>query len=208
MKCYQIIFITLIFSMLSAQNIYQVSPNTFGNEIALTITNESQTSDASQVSVNLIKHCNAVKFEQQTQILENVAKGEELDTKFVFDVLRTAPVNQKDTLKFLIQDANGGTWIKEIVLEFTPPNTFALEQNYPNPFNPITTIQYQLAEDSDVLIQVYNIQGRKVKTLVDKSQPAGYYDYRFNAAGLASGLYFYRIQAGKFTKSRKMMVLK
>ena len=196
------------FALLLAQNVYQVSPNTFGNEITLSVTNESQTTNAEQVNVKLIKHCDAVRFEQDSKLLKLVSMGEEEDTKFIFDIWRNAPVNKRDTLKFLIQDVNGGTWIKEIILEFMPPNTFALEQNYPNPFNPMTTIQYQLAEDSDVLIQVYDVQGRNIKTLVDKHQQAGYYDHQFNAFGLASGVYFYRIHAGKFSKTRKMMVLK
>jgi len=197
---YIIMIITLI-SIFNAQNIYQVSPSTFGNEITLSVTNESQTIDAEQVNVKQIKHGDAVKFEQESKLIKLVSIGEEKDSKFVFDILRNVPVNKKDTLKFLIQDVNGGSWIKEIVLEFIPPNTFALEQNYPNPFNPLTTIQYQLAEDSDVLIQVYVVRGRKVKTLVDKRQQAGYYDHQFNTSGLASGLYFYGIQAGKFSKT-------
>ena len=196
-------------STLSAQNIYQVSPNTFGNEIFLTVANESQTTKAEQVSVKLIKHCSAVKFDQSSQIFENIAVGEELDAQFKFDILRNAPVNQNDTLKFVIQDKNGGTWIKEIVLEFMPPNTFALEQNYPNPFNPLTTIQYQLAEDSDVLIQVYDVQGRKIKTLVDKRQQAGYYDIKVNASSLASGVYFYQLKTNTgYIKTKKLVVVK
>jgi len=205
---YLLILIMVIFSILSAQNIYRVSPNTFGNEIILTVANESRTIDANRVSVKVIKNCNAVKFDQQTQVLENVAIGKELDSKFVFDILRSAPVNQKDTLKFLIQDEFGNTWIKEIILEFMPPNTFALEQNFPNPFNPVTTIRYQLPEKAKVELEIYNAIGQKVATLVNKEQEAGYYDVNFNASKLASGLYVYRITAGKHHSVKKMMVLK
>jgi hypothetical protein len=199
----------ILLSALSAQNIYQVSPNTFGNEITLTVANESQTTDAEQVNVKLIRHNDAVKFEQETKLLKLVSIGGEKDAKFVFDIMRNAPVNQRDTLKFLIKDQNNETWTKEIILEFMPPASFALEQNYPNPFNPVTTIQYQLAEDTDVLIQVYNIQGRKVKTLVNKHQQAGYYDFRFNASGLASGVYFYQLRTRSgYSKAKKLVIVK
>jgi hypothetical protein len=203
-----LIFILIIISVIHAQNIYRVSPNTLDNEIILTVANESQTLDVSQVSVKVIKHCDAVKFNQQSQVLENIAMGKELDTKFVFDILRSAQVNQKDTLKFLIQDEYGNTWDKEIILEFMPPKTFALEQNFPNPFNPLTTIRYQIPETAKVNLEIYNTLGQKVATLVNKEQEAGYYDVNFNASRLASGVYVYRITAGKHHSVKKMMVLK
>lgn len=203
-----LIFILIMISVLTAQNINQVSPNTIGNEIILTVANESQTIDANQVSVKVTKHCNAVKFDQQTQVLENVAIGKEMDANFVFDILRSAPVNQKDTLKFLIQDEYGNTWDKEIILEFMPPKTFALEQNFPNPFNPLTTIRYQLPESAKVTLEIYNTLGQRVATLVSKEQEAGYYDIKYNASRLASGLYVYSINAGKHHSVKKMMVLK
>ena len=88
------------------------------------------------------------------------------------------------------------------------PERFALEQNFPNPFNPSTVISYQLSIVSQVELAVYNILGQKVRTLVKEKQPAGAYKVTFNAHGLAGGVYFYRLQAGKFTAIKKMILMR
>jgi len=88
------------------------------------------------------------------------------------------------------------------------PYKYALEQNYPNPFNPSTTIEYSLPKTEQVTIELYTITGQKVRTLLDAKMPAGRHDLQFSGTDLASGVYFYRIQAGAFTQVRKMMLLK
>jgi hypothetical protein len=88
------------------------------------------------------------------------------------------------------------------------PKTFALEQNYPNPFNPSTTIRYQLPQSATVSLKIYDVLGREVQTLVNERQAAGQYSVPFNADGLASGVYFYRLQAGSFVQTKKMMLIK
>ena len=88
------------------------------------------------------------------------------------------------------------------------PETYALSQNYPNPFNPTTTIAFALPEAVDVRIVVYDVTGREVARLVDGRLGAGTHQVSFDATGLASGVYLYRIQAGRFTKVQHMVLAK
>ena len=93
------------------------------------------------------------------------------------------------------------------------PLQFVLHQNYPNPFNPVTTLRYDLPEDAMVTITVYNMMGRQVSTLVSSHQNAGYKSVQWNATNnsgqpISAGLYIYTIQAGEFSQTRKMILLK
>ena len=90
----------------------------------------------------------------------------------------------------------------------TPPTLVNLYQNYPNPFNPNTTIKYSLPEASFVTLKVYNLIGEEIATLVNTEQTIGNYEVEFNAITLPSGTYFYRIQAGDFVETEKMMLIK
>ena len=95
----------------------------------------------------------------------------------------------------------------------TRPEAFALANNYPNPFNPETTIKYALPDPVDVRLEIYNMLGQQVRTLVAEPQNAGRYTVKWNATNesghsLSTGIYFYRLVAGEFHKVEKMLLLK
>ncbi|RNC84790.1 MAG: T9SS C-terminal target domain-containing protein [Balneola sp.] len=93
--------------------------------------------------------------------------------------------------------------------EFGTPKEFSLEQNYPNPFNPSTNINFSLPQSAKVSLVVYDMLGRKIATLIDGEQlNAANHSVRFDASALASGMYIYRIEAGSFVSTRKMMLIK
>jgi len=86
--------------------------------------------------------------------------------------------------------------------------TFQLMQNYPNPFNPSTKISWQLPVSSHVSLKIYDILGSEVATLINENREAGYYETRFNGSALASGMYIYRLTAGNYISTRKMLMIK
>lgn len=92
--------------------------------------------------------------------------------------------------------------------EKTPPLAFRLDQNYPNPFNPVTTIRFTLPKPSHVNLQIYDVLGREVLTVINENMKAGIHEIPINANGLSSGVYFYRLIAADYVKTRKMVVLR
>jgi photosystem II stability/assembly factor-like uncharacterized protein len=90
----------------------------------------------------------------------------------------------------------------------TQPDKFSLAQNYPNPFNPSTKISWQSSVSSWQTLKVYDVLGNEVATLVDEYKPAGNYEVKFSADGLTSGIYFYKLQAGSFGETKKMILMR
>ena len=117
-------------------------------------------------------------------------------------VLSGAGVNV-DYIQLIKQDIQTG-----VSRDGLQPGVFALEQNYPNPFNPTTTINFSLAKASNVKLTIYNILGQQVRTVVDTRMNAGQQSIVFDASRLASGVYFYRLEAGTFNAVKKMLLLK
>ena len=104
---------------------------------------------------------------------------------------------------------------KIIEVDFTLPIEFTLKQNYPNPFNPTTTIKYSVpnvtlsgVEGSRVQLKIYDVLGNEISTLINEIKPAGNYEVNFNAFGLSSGVYFYKLQSGSLIETRKMILLR
>ena len=199
-----------------SQTVYSVPANSKGNQVTLTIANESRYISAQDVEVRAVKRSAAETFKPESQFLKVVPAQKESDVVFVFDVGRNARINSLDTLEFVMKDKAGMTWKKSVIVMYIAPKAFALDQNFPNPFNPTTTIYYQLPTDSRVSIVVYDLLGREVRRLVDETKEAGYHEERFNAAGIASGVYFYRMTAeplsgggrNNYVSTKKLVVLR
>ena len=90
----------------------------------------------------------------------------------------------------------------------TAPAAFSLDQNYPNPFNPSTAIEYTLPENSFVSLKIYNMLGQETAVLINKEQNAGHYITFWNAFNACSGVYFYKLTAGNYTQTKKMLLSK
>jgi hypothetical protein len=99
-------------------------------------------------------------------------------------------------------------WVANVSPAAAIPAAFSLEQNYPNPFNPSTLIKYGLPHDAHVELEVYNVLGQRVAVLLNEKQSAGYHEVFFHRTALPSGMYFYRLRAGSFVQTRKMLILR
>jgi parallel beta-helix repeat protein len=116
-----------------------------------------------------------------------------------------SPIEFGSKVKSLLQSYLNGEYQSK---SLQVPKEYILSQNYPNPFNPTTTIKYAIPKTVNVELKVFDILGREVKTLVNETKNAGYYEVQFNASNFASGVYFYRLRAGDYIKTGKMLLLK
>lgn len=113
---------------------------------------------------------------------------------------------------FILRTTNAGSVFTSVENEISLPNNFQLYQNYPNPFNPSTTIKYSIpvVENQPVAtkLKVYDLLGSEVAVLVNEEKAPGNYEVKFDGTGLPNGIYFYRLQAGDYTSTRKMLLIK
>jgi len=128
--------------------------------------------------------------------------------EYIFHDKNLLSGNYKYRLKQI--DINGAFKYHDLESDITLgiPVKFALYQNYPNPFNPVTIIDYDIAAGSFVSLKIFDNSGREVSSLINEFKPAGYYSVSFNASGLASGVYYYRLSADKFIVTKKLAVIK
>jgi hypothetical protein len=130
------------------------------------------------------------------------------------DVLHISTGDDLELVDLIAADREGNSVATELVsFERVLPELFELKQNYPNPFNPCTDISYSLPSGCHVTLDIYNLLGQKVRTLVNQSQEAGHYTVTWDGRDAdnrtaASGVYFYRIKAGDFIESKKMVLMK
>lgn len=146
-------------------------------------------------------------------LLENVTAGE-----YTLIVESTEYENTSDNGTVNVDYGTNSVNTKDLYLspssttgvgnQSNTPSSYSLMQNYPNPFNPTTTIRFTIPEKVQVRLEVYNLIGQKVATLINSELNAGQYSVEFNGVGLSSGIYLYKIQAGNFVSVKKMLLLK
>jgi len=141
--------------------------------------------------------------------------GPPSSSNWVYDKIFTAEGN--NPYYCVLHGGPGGSGMSGVITVMNPVsvfdqnivvNKFNLEQNYPNPFNPNTIIRYQTAEQSNVTITVFNSIGKKIATLLNEVKPKGTYNIEFDGSNLSSGIYYFTLQAGPFTDTKKMILLK
>jgi hypothetical protein len=150
-------------------------------------------------------------------IIKTDASGDTLWTKTFGGSGRGQLVQQTSDGGYIIVGGTGDVWLIKLAadpVDYLSPNqnelpeNYALYQNYPNPFNPVTVISWQLAVSSHVDLSIYNILGQKVATLVNKKQPVGSYQVQWDATGFATGVYYYKIEAGEYSEVKKMILIR
>jgi len=120
-----------------------------------------------------------------------------------------ASANQSyETWGYIAQDSVTGIITSEVGVEETAPAAYTVAQNTPNPFNPTTTISFNLAKAGKTTVDIYNVAGQKVDTLVNGSMSAGNHSVVWNAAKFSAGVYFYTVKSGSFSKTMKMTLVK
>ena len=142
------------------------------------------------------------------------ASGGDFCTSANNRIVGTAGQSIIGALSGVSQRSSVGFWYAQggLVTGATPeqqlPAAYQLRQNYPNPFNPSTTIGYELPKSSIVKLSVFDVLGREVSALVNERREAGVHEVKFDGSGISSGVYFYRIEAGGFVQTRKLLLLR
>lgn len=203
----KIILCLFVTTVLYAQTVYEVVPGTKGNEVILSVINESKTDDAEKITVALSNNPRGIEICNSIVQINKLNPSEEREALFSFDAKRIPGV-LKDTLKFLITDNKGNRWNKEVVIHYSLPTEFKLEQNYPNPFNPSTTIEFTVPQNGRYNLSIYNILGQLVRVLADDEYQPGYFKLTFDASRLASGVYIYKLSGNNVNIIKKMLLVK
>ncbi|MDP3683791.1 MAG: T9SS type A sorting domain-containing protein, partial [Ignavibacteria bacterium] len=157
-------------------------------------------------------HDSSVEYFHRYVVKSAVSKGIipfHWDTNMGLFNRSTGAVRDKALLDAIMQGAGIGnpTSISDEIM-LNVPDEFRLEQNYPNPFNPSTIIEYQLPSNAFVVLKVFDILGREVETLINEHQNEGNHFVQFNASDLLSGVYFYKIEAGTYYDTKKLLLLR
>lgn len=161
-------------------------------------------------NLNQIKNCLIKNFGSNLNKSSGMATKKELSTQLfhmsVYKMIENALLNyvsfERPLMRVKNEKGKKGNNLIDI------PKTYSLAQNYPNPFNPTTKIKFDIPKESKVIITIYDILGKEVTTLVNENKKPGYYEAKFDGSNFASGVYFYRINAGDFNAVKKMVLVK
>jgi hypothetical protein len=143
----------------------------------------------------------------------NQAAGTGVVLSFNWTVYASDGVNETEASNGPLSVTFDAGWVLSVDEEMGIPDVFALHQNYPNPFNPVTTIRFDVPQESHIRMDIYNILGQRVRTLVNSDMQAGYHTIRWNGTNdmgkpLSSGMYIYRIHSSEFTSVKKLVLMK
>ena len=196
----------------------------YGVNVPVELTTFTATSLSGKVILNwaTATEINNLGFEIERRIINYEKQGEWITVGFeegngttteqkeyayVDDIRNLTAASLKYRLKQI--DFDGSFEYSDVVLvDYPAPVAYALHQNYPNPFNPKTSIKYGVPIKANVVLKVYSAIGSEVVTLVNEEKPAGNYEVAWNAENIPSGVYFYKMQAGSFIETRKMILIK
>jgi hypothetical protein len=188
-----------------------------GDEISVQISENIDCSSANKNNISMIHVSDGSAID-----IDILCKGDEI----IIEPSDESDLVHGETIRVTISsllDPYGNDIAEPITWEFTVniisalpdldtepavPTEFALEQNYPNPFNPVTTIRYAILHSEHVTLIIYNIKGQEMLRLVDEYLTQGFYSITMDGRHLSSGLYFYRLKAGRFVDTKKLILLK
>ena len=168
--------------------------------VTVTIRQSTQTTDPTFFTMPV-----DVRFVGPLEDTTIVVFNNQQDQVFVFSLAQAPDSVELDPNGWILKDVENTT----SGVDMQPvPATYILEQNYPNPFNPGTTIRFSIPQAQIVRITVFDIQGQEIQTIVNDKMTEGKHSIVWDASGLSSGIYFYRLQAGSFTTTKKMLLLR
>ncbi|MEJ5261841.1 MAG: T9SS type A sorting domain-containing protein [Ignavibacterium sp.] len=216
---------TLVRSMVTGASVQYIDFADFQNIIPVELTSFSANVNGNdvQLSWSTATETNNRGFEIQRSVIPSGARN--LSWEAAGFVNGKGTTTEPQSYSFVDKNLSSGKYAyrlkqidldgtteysNEIEVEIISPNEFVLEQNYPNPFNPTTVINFVIPSEARnlVTLKVYDVLGNEVATLVDEYKEAGRYKVEFDASRLASGVYTYKLTAGSFVSSKKMMVIK
>lgn len=189
------------------QAVYKIPFGSRGNIIELSITNETEV-DLERVKVEVKSKPEWIKIEELKNEIEEIKSGEEEIALIKFSVDKKSEVGKEEELRLIITRAGEKIEEKAIKIEVEAPKEYVLEQNYPNPYNPLTKIGYQIPEEVEVKIRIYDILGREIEVIEEGNKKPGYYEIEYNGGKLTSGVYIYSLDVKGIRINKKMIVMK